>query len=148
MGHLRKTKTSRRVKRTKTDKRNNTQKRRQNQTFRKNRRISGGNGTGKRRAEEMHDYEKTLIDAEKDQNNIMPQNANKKSKTGKNAYREPLGEGRGPVIKVDPTKQVKITETQRGLMDDIDAEEVPGSEEGGIWFGGKKKRAIHKNKPV
>ncbi len=35
MGHLRKTKTSRRVKRTKTDKRNNTQKRRRNQTFRK-----------------------------------------------------------------------------------------------------------------
>lgn len=78
MGHLRKTKTSRRVKRTKTDKRNNTQKRRRNQTFRKNRRaIRGGNGTGKRnRAEEMHEYEQKAMDAEKDENNMKKQKQN------------------------------------------------------------------------
>jgi hypothetical protein len=143
MGHLRKTKTSRRVKRTKTDKRNNTQKRRRNQTFRKNRRVNkGGNGTsnstGKRnREEEMHDYEKTLIDAEKDKENM-----NKRLKNmEKNVYREPLGKGyskEDELIEVDQTEQLEITENQQRLMDDMDAE----SEDN--YFGGKKKRAISK----
>jgi hypothetical protein len=143
MGDLRKTKTNRRVKRTKTDKRNNTQKRRRNQTFRKNRRVNrGGNGTsnstGKRnREEEIHDYEKILIEAEKDEENM-----NKRLKNmEKNMYREPLGKGyskEDELITVDQTEQLENTKKQLRLMDDIDAE----SEEN--YFGGKKKRAIHK----
>jgi hypothetical protein len=144
MGHLRKTKTSRRVKRTKTDKRNNTQKRRRNQTFRKNRRVNrGGNGTKRNREEEMHDYEKILIEAEKDEENM-----NKRLKNmEKNMYREPLGKGyskEDELVEVNPDSQLEITETQQRFNDDIDAEEMPEGEEGGIWFGGKKKRAIHK----
>jgi hypothetical protein len=138
MGHLRKTKTNRRVKRTKTDKRNNTQKRRRNQTFRKNRRVNrGGNGTKRNRAEEMHEYEQKAMDAEKDKENM-----NKRLKNmEKNVYREPLGKGyskEDELIEVDQTEQLEITENQQRLMDDMDAE----SEDN--YFGGKKKRAISK----
>lgn len=145
MGHLRKTKTNRRVKRTKTDKRNNTQKRRRNQTFRKNRRVNrGGNGTGKRnREEEMHEYEQTLIEAEKDEENM-----NKRLKNmEKNMYLSPLGEGYSKeheLIKVNPDSQLEITKTQQRFEDDMNAEEMPEGEEDITWFGGKKKRAIHK----
>jgi hypothetical protein len=48
---------------------------------------------------------------------------------------------------VDPSKQLKITEMQRRFDDDIDAEtegENGDLEEGGIWFGGKKKRATRR----
>jgi hypothetical protein len=141
MGHLRKTKTSRRVKRTKTDKRNNTQKRRQNQTFRKNRRVNkGGNGTGKRnREEEMHDQEKKAMDAEKDENNMKKQYANKKNNTGKNKYREPIGEGyskKDELVVVDPASQLEITKMQNRFDVDMDAEDETN---GPIWFGGKRK---------
>jgi hypothetical protein len=135
MGHLRKTKTCRRVKRTKTDKRNNTQKQRRNRTFRKNRRISGGNGTGKRRAEEMHEYEQTLIEAEKDEENMKKQKQNME----KNNYLPPLGEGRGPVITVDQTEQLENSENQQRFNDEM---AIADHKNGPPTFGGKKKRAI------
>lgn len=139
MGHnLRKTKTSKRVKRTNTNKRNNTQKQRRlrKQTFRKNRRANrGGNGTGKRtREEEMHEYEQTVMDAEKDENNMKKQKQNME----KNMYRQPLGEGLSEVDEVDQSSQLEITENQNRFNDDMHAEGEEG-EEGGIWFGGKKK---------
>ena len=146
MGHLRKTKTSRRVKRTNTNKRNNTQKRRRNQTFRKNRRVNrGGNGTsnstGKRnREEEMHEYEQTLIEAEKDKENMKKQKQNME----KNMYREPLGKGysnEDELVEVNPDSQLEITETQQRFDDDMNAEDETN---GPVWFGGKKKRAIRK----
>ena len=140
MGHLRKTKTSRLVKRTKTDKRNNTQKRGRNQTFRKNRRVNrGGNGTGKRnRAEQMHEYEQTLIEAEKDKENVKKQKQNME----KNNYLSPLGEGRGPVITVDQTEQLEISEKQQEFENMMDMED---DKNGPIEIGGKKKRAINKH---
>ena len=138
MGHLRKTKPSRRVKRTKTDKRNNTRKQRRSrkQTFRKNRRVNrGGNGTKRTREEEMHDQEKNAMDAEKDQNNMNVRMQN----VGKNTYREPIGEGyskKDELVVVDPASQLEITENQNRFNDDMDAEDETN---GPIWFGGKRK---------
>ena len=143
MGHLLKTKPSRRVKRTTTNKRNNTRKQRRSrkQTFRKNRRVNrGGNGTKRNREEEMHDQEKNAMDAEKDQNNMNVRMQN----MGKNTYREPIGEGyskEDELVVVDPASQIEITEMQNRFDVDMDAEDETN---GPIWFGGKKKRAIHK----
>jgi hypothetical protein len=141
MGYnLRKTKTSRRVKRTNTNKRT-TQKQRgsRKQTFRKNRRVNrGGNGTKRNREEEKHDAQRDMIDAEKDENNMKKLSENMEKKM----YRKPLGEGLGPVITVNQAPRLEITEMQQRFSDDMDAEEE--GEEGGIWFGGKKKRAISK----
>lgn len=137
MGHLRKTKTSRRVKQTKTDKRNNTQKQRRNRTFRKNRRITSG-GNGKRnREEEMHDYEQTVIEAEKDKENMKKQLKNMENKT----YRQPLGKGISEVDEVDQTEQLEISEKQQEFEDMMDMED---DKNGPIEIGGKKKRAIRK----
>ena len=138
MGHLRKTKPSRRVKRTKTDKRNNTRKQRRSrkQTFRKNRRItSGGNGTKRTREEEQHDQEKNAMDAEKDQNNMNVRMLN----VGNKSYREPIGEGyskKDELVVVDPASQLEITENQTRFNDYMDAEDETN---GPIWFGGKRK---------
>lgn len=141
MGDIRrKTKTSRRVKRTTTNKRNNTQKQRRlrKQTFRKNRRVSrGGNGTKRTREEEMHDDERIMIDAEKDQNNMNAQIQN----AADNVYLEPLGKGyskEDELDTVDPASQLEITEMQQRFDDDMDAEDETN---GPIWFGGKKKKS-------
>jgi hypothetical protein len=138
MGHILKTKPSRRVKRAITNKRNNTQKQRRSrkQTFRKNR---GGNGTKRNREEEMHDQEKKAMDAEKDENNMKKQYANKKNNTGKNKYREPIGEGyskKDELVVVDPASQLEITKMQNRFDVDMDAEDETN---GPIWFGGKRK---------
>lgn len=138
MGHLLKTKPSRRVKRTTTNKRNNTRKQRRSikQTFRKNRRVNrGGNGTKRNREEEMHDQEKNAMDAEKDQNNMNVRMQN----MGKNTYREPIGEGyskEDELVVVDPASQIEITEMQNRFDVDMDAEDETN---GPIWFGGKRK---------
>ena len=134
MGYIRrKIKTRRRVKRAKT----NTRKRKQKRTFRKSR---GGNRTGKRSREnkwedtrtEKEKYEQDAIENEKDEINELRRIANIKN----NMHLEP--EVRG--VRVNQAKKLKIAEDQLRLMDDIDAEEVPGSTQEGIWFGGKKKR--------
>ena len=141
MGHLRKTKTSRRVKRTTTNKRNNTQRRSSKRTFRQNRRANrGGKGTKRTREEEMHEYEQRAIEAEKDENNMNKQKQN----MGDKLYREPIGEGyskEDELVVVDPASQIEITEMQNRFDVDMDAEDETN---GPIWFGGKKKRAIHK----
>ena len=142
----RKMKTRRRVKSAKTK---NTRKRKQrllrNRAFRKSRRLNrGGNGTGKRTREdtledkwkdtrtEKEKSEQNAIENEKDEINELRRIANVKDKL----FLEP--EVRG--VRVNQAKKLKLTEDQLRLMDDIDAEEVPGSTEEGIWFGGKKKR--------
>jgi len=147
MGYIRrKIKTSRRIKRAKT---NNTRKRKQkrNRSFRKSRRVNRG-GTRKRSRGAMENNwqtdtrtekeksEQDAIDNKKDKQNELRRIANVTDKL----YLAPLGKG----VSVNQTKKLKLTEDQLRLMDDIDAEEVPGSTEGGIWFGGKKKRAIKK----
>ena len=138
MGHLLKTKPSRRVKRTTTNKRNNTRKQRRSrkQTFRKNRRVNrGGNGTKRNREEEMHDQEKNAMDAEKDQNNMNVRMQN----MGNKSYREPIGEGyskKDELVEVDPASQIEITEMQNRFDVDMDAEDETN---GPIWFGGKRK---------
>ena len=143
MGHLLKTKPSRRAKRTTTNKRNNTRKQRRSrkQTFRKNRRVNrGGNGTKRNREEEMHDQEKNAMDAEKDQNNMNVRMQN----MGKNTYREPIGEGyskENELVVVDQTEQSEITEKQQEFENMMDMED---DKNGPIEIGGKKKRAIHK----
>jgi hypothetical protein len=141
----RKMKTRRRVKRAKTSMRKQRQLR--NRTFRKSsRRVNrGGNGTGKRSSVATMENnwqkdtrtakekaEQNAIEGEKDNQNALKRVANIRS----NMYLEP--EVRG--VRVNQTKKLKITEDQLRLMDDINAEEVPGGVEGGIWFGGKKKR--------
>ena len=138
MGHLLKTKPSRRVKRTTTNKRNNTRKQRRSrkQTFRKNRRVNrGGNGTKRNREEEMHDQEKNAMDAEKDQNNMNVRMQN----MGNKSYRQPIGEGyskEDELVVVDPASQIEITEMQNRFDVDMDAEDETN---GPIWFGGKRK---------
>lgn len=140
MGYIRrKIKTRRRVK-------TNTRKRKQrllrNRAFRKSRRVNrGGNGNGKRSREnkwedtrtEKEKSEQDAIEKEKDEINELRRIANIQN----NMHLEP--EVRG--LRVNQAKKLKLTEDQLRFMDDIDAEEVPGSTEEGIWFGGKKKRA-------
>ena len=137
----RKMKTRRRVKRAKTNTQKRKQRRLRNRTFRKSRRVNrGGNGTGKHSREdkwedtrtEKDKSEQNAIENEKDKINELRRIANVKDKL----FLQP--EVRG--VRVNQAKKLKITEDQLRLMDDIDAEEVPGSTEGGIWFGGKKKR--------
>jgi hypothetical protein len=134
----RKIKTRRRIK--------GKQRRLRNRTFRKSRRVNrGGNGTGKRPVEDTMENnwqkdtrtakekaEQNAIEGEKDNQNALKRVANIRS----NMYLEP--EVRG--VRVNQTKKLKITEDQLRLMDDINAEEVPGGVEGGVWFGGKKNR--------
>lgn len=141
MGDIRrKTKTNTRVNRRKTNKRNNTQKQRRTrkQTFRKNRRVNrGGNGTKRNREEEMHDAERDMIETEKDKENMNARMQN----MGNKLYREPLGEGRGPVITVDQIEQLEISEKQQEFENMMDMED---DKNGPIEIGGKKKRAINK----
>ena len=106
----------------------------------------GGNGTGKRSREnkwedtrtEKEKSEQDAIENEKDEINELRRIANIKN----NMHLEP--EVRG--VRVNQAKKMKIAEDQLRLMDDIDAEEVPGSTQEGIWFGGKKKRSVKKKR--
>ena len=172
MGYTRrKMKTSRRVKRTKT-KNTRKQRQLRNRAFRKSRRVNrGGSGKGKSRGmseSKMEDEEEIewmakenseedgmakLINRFEDRETAIEKSERdaidreKEIKTNKKIeknikrglYRKPLGEGLGDeVIKVDQRKQLANTKNQRLFMDELDAED----DETGLWFGGKKKRAI------
>ena len=155
MGYTRrKMKTRRRGKRAKT-KNTRKQRRLRNRTFRKSRRINRGGSdpvksTGMSESKmgdepieriEKENAQRDAIDNEKDEETEKKRVANVKS----GMYRRPLYPDRKSII-VDQTKDLENTENQQRFMDEINAEEVPGGEEEGIWFGGKKKRAIKKKR--
>ena len=142
----RKVKTRRRVKRTKT-KNTRKQRRLRNRTFRKSRHVNRGGSRKRSRGTMENNWQTdTRTEKEKSEQNAMENKKDKQNELRRIAnvtdklYLAPLGKG----VSVNQTKKLKLTEDQLRLMDDIDAEEVPGSTEEGIWFGGKKKRTMKK----
>jgi len=142
----RKVKTRRRVKRTKT-KNTRKQRRLRNRTFRKSRHVNRGGSRKRSRGTMENNWQTdTRTEKEKSEQNAMENKKDKQNELRRIAnvtdklYLAPVGKG----VSVNQTKKLKLTEDQLRLMDDIDAEEVPGSTEEGIWFGGKKKRTMKK----
>jgi hypothetical protein len=156
-----KSKTSRRVKKAKTNKRNNKRK----QTFRKSRRVNRGGKAPQKPSDatsvvksapqpksleekalqynDNHDPDfnatKALAIAKKIEYNKNVKNF----KDGKSRYIDTQEDNYLDIV--NPTEQLKNTETQQNFNDDLDAETE--GEEGDldneiIWFGGKKRRAI------